>query len=168
MASSIPLTLRKGSPPHALVQPLTPLNADDVVFTWQRLLDKQHPYHDVSGGEYPYFYSLGLDQLIKRVYKKGTDQVVFELNRPDASFLATLASDYAIVLSAEYAGQLQRPAPGAHRQPPGGHRAVQLQGVSPQRIRATCATPVTGAARPRLSSSSTTSLPNRPSGWPSC
>jgi cationic peptide transport system substrate-binding protein len=32
--------------------------------------------------------------------------VVFELNRPDASFLATLASDYAIVLSAEYGEQM--------------------------------------------------------------
>ncbi|WP_185423524.1 ABC transporter substrate-binding protein SapA [Aeromonas hydrophila] len=104
------LTLRKGVTFHHTpwFNPSRPLNADDVVFTWQRLLDKQHPYHDVSGGEYPYFYSLGLDQLIKRVYKKGTDQVVFELNRPDASFLATLASDYAIVLSAEYAGQLQK------------------------------------------------------------
>ena len=34
--------------------------------------------------------------------------MVFELNRPDASFLATLASDYAIVLSAEYADQMRR------------------------------------------------------------
>lgn len=107
---SYTLTLRQGVTFHHTpwFNPSRPLNADDVVFTWQRLLNKLHPYHEVSGGEYPYFYSLGLDQLIKRVYRKGADNVVFELNRPDASFLATLASDYAIVLSAEYAEQLQK------------------------------------------------------------
>jgi cationic peptide transport system substrate-binding protein len=40
--------------------PTRHFNADDVLFTWQRLLDEQHPFHAVSGGEYPYFYSLGL------------------------------------------------------------------------------------------------------------
>ena len=55
-----------------------------------------------------YFHSLGLTSLIKRVYKKGPHEVVFELNRPDASFLATLASDYAIVLSAEYGEQMDK------------------------------------------------------------
>ena len=103
------LTLRKGVTFHHTpwFKPSRTLHADDVVFTYARQLDEQHPYHNVSGGEYPYFYSLGLDQLIKRVYKKGPEQVVFELNRPDASFLATLASDYAIVLSAEYADQMR-------------------------------------------------------------
>src|SRR5690606_3455370 len=106
---SYTLTLRKGVTFHHTpwFSPSRNLNADDVLFTWQRRLDKQHPYHAISGGEYPYFYSLGLDQLIKRVYKKGQLQVVFELNRPDASFLATLASNYAIVLSAEYADQMR-------------------------------------------------------------
>lgn len=104
------LTLRKGVTFHHTpwFKPSRTLHADDVVFTYARQLDEQHPYHNVSGGEYPYFYSLGLDQLIKRVHKKGPGQVVFELNRPDASFLATLASDYAIVLSAEYASQMQQ------------------------------------------------------------
>lgn len=101
------LTLREGVSFHHTpwFKPTRPLNADDVVFTYARQLDKQHPYHAVSGGDYPYFYSLGLDQLIKRVYKKGPRQVVFELNQPNASFLATLASDYAVILSAEYAEQ---------------------------------------------------------------
>lgn len=86
----------------AWFSPSRPFNADDVVFTWQRLLDNLHPYHHVSGGQYPYFSSLGLDQLLRQVRANGPHQVVFELNRPDASFLATLASDYAVVLSAEY------------------------------------------------------------------
>lgn len=105
---SYTLTLRKGVTFHRTpwFSPTRHFNADDVLFTWQRLLDEHHPFHAVSGGEYPYFYSLGLGNLIKRVYKKGPYEVVFELNRPDASFLATLASDYAIVLSAEYGEQM--------------------------------------------------------------
>lgn len=102
------LTLRKGVTFHRTpwFSPSRPFDADDVLFTYHRLLDEAHPYHAISGGQYPYFYSLGLASLIKRVYKKGPHEVVFELNRPDASFLATLASDYAIVLSAEYGEQM--------------------------------------------------------------
>ena len=100
---SYTLTLRKGVTFHRTpwFSPTRHFNADDVLFTWQRLLDEHHPFHAVSGGEYPYFYSLGLGNLIKRVYKKGPYEVVFVLDRPDASFLATLASAYVIVLSAE-------------------------------------------------------------------
>ncbi|MGY6037238.1 ABC transporter substrate-binding protein SapA [Aeromonas sp. AE23HZ002T15] len=104
------LTLRKGVSFHRTpwFNPSRPFNADDVVFTYQRLLDEHHPFHRISGGDYPYFSSLGLSSLIKRVYKQGPHEVVFELNRPDSSFLATLASDYAIVLSAEYGEQMQK------------------------------------------------------------
>lgn len=102
------LTLRKGVTFHHTpwFKPTRTFNADDVVFTYARQLDKLHRYHAISGGGYPYFYSLGQDQLIKRVAKKGPLTVVFELNRPDASFLATLASDYAVILSAEYGDQM--------------------------------------------------------------
>jgi cationic peptide transport system substrate-binding protein len=70
---SYTLTLRKGVTFHRTpwFSPTRHFNADDVLFTWQRLLDEHHPFHAVSGGEYPYFYSLGLGNLIKRVYKKG-------------------------------------------------------------------------------------------------
>ncbi|MFM4937930.1 ABC transporter substrate-binding protein SapA [Aeromonas enteropelogenes] len=102
------LTLRQGVTFHQTpwFTPTRTLNAEDVVFTYARQLDLLHPYHQVSGGDYPYFYSLGQDQLIKRVYAKDPQTVVFELNQPNASFLATLASDYAVVLSAEYADQM--------------------------------------------------------------
>ncbi|MFM5439115.1 ABC transporter substrate-binding protein SapA [Aeromonas enteropelogenes] len=102
------LTLRQGVTFHQTpwFTPTRTLNAEDVVFTYARQLDLLHPYHQVSGGDYPYFYSLGQDQLIKRVYAKDPQTVVFELNQPNASFLATLASDYAVILSAEYADQM--------------------------------------------------------------
>jgi hypothetical protein len=44
-----------------------------------------------------------------KIVKKVTDyQVQFVLRYPDASFMATLASDYAVILSAEYGDYLQR------------------------------------------------------------
>ena len=168
---SIPPNPAQGSdlPPYPWFSPTRHFNADDVLFTWQRLLDEHHPLPRRLRRRVPLFYSLGLGNLIKRVYKKGPHEVVFELNRPDASFLATLASDYAIVLSAEYGEQMLKagtrrcwtaapsaPAPSASRS------------IATTSSCATCVTPATGAARPEWSSSSTTSRPNPPSALPSC
>ncbi|MCT7655487.1 ABC transporter substrate-binding protein [Oceanimonas sp. NS1] len=101
-------TLRPGVQFHhtAWFSPSRPLNADDVVFSFQRLIDNTHPFHGVSGGHYPFFDSIGLGGLVKRVRALGPREVEFELRRPDASFIGNLATDYAVVLSAEYAGQL--------------------------------------------------------------
>lgn len=82
-------------------------NADDVMFSINRWRVADHPYHDVSGGNYPYFTSLGLNDIIKDVKRINGYRVVIELNRPDSSFLANLATDFAVILSAEYADQLQ-------------------------------------------------------------
>lgn len=102
-------TLRKGVMFHhnAAFVPSRSLNADDVVFTFTRLIDTHSPYNPVSGGRYPYFHSLGLDRLITSVHRQG-EQVVFTLSRPNAAFLADLASAYAVILSAEYGEQLLR------------------------------------------------------------
>ncbi|GAA3526704.1 ABC transporter substrate-binding protein SapA [Zobellella aerophila] len=81
------------------------LTTEDVLFTFKRLTDPRHPYHDIGGG-YPYFGSIGLAGLIKDVRALDDYQVVFELTRPDASFLTYLATDYAVILSAEYGQQL--------------------------------------------------------------
>lgn len=101
-------TLRKGVWFHrtATFTPSRPFNADDVIFSFKRLLDPEHPYHRISGGRYPYFHSLGLDSLITGISKQGEHRVRFTLTRPNASFLADLASAYAVILSAEYGRQL--------------------------------------------------------------
>ena len=36
-------------------KPTRDFNADDVVFTFERQLDKNNAYHGVSGGSYEYF-----------------------------------------------------------------------------------------------------------------
>lgn len=83
-------------------------NADDVLFSFQRVIDRHHPFHGISGGSYPFFDDQDLTHLIRHVERLSDYEVAFHLWQPDASFLASLASDYAVILSAEYAQQLQR------------------------------------------------------------
>lgn len=88
--------------------PSRPLNADDVVFTFQRIFDRDNPWHSVNGGHYPYFDSLQFADSIKSVRKLDLHTVEFRLNKPDASFLWHIATHYASVMSAEYADRLAR------------------------------------------------------------
>lgn len=81
-------------------------NADDVMFSFNRWRQGDHPYHKVSGGVYPYFESLGLNDIIKDIKRINGYRVEIHLNRPDSSFLANLATDFAVILSEEYATQL--------------------------------------------------------------
>lgn len=81
-------------------------NANDVIFSINRWRDKSHPYHSVSNNEYPYFSSIGLDSLIQDVKRINGYRIEIHLSKPDSSFLANLATDFAIILSEEYAEQL--------------------------------------------------------------
>ena len=49
-------TLRKNIPFHSneLFKPTRALNADDIIFSFMRQHDKDHPYHKVSNMEYDY------------------------------------------------------------------------------------------------------------------
>ncbi|GGE98935.1 ABC transporter substrate-binding protein [Kangiella profundi] len=87
--------------------PTRTLNADDVIFSFNRQRLSSHPFHEVSGGRYPYFYSQGLDQLILDINKISDKEVEFVLSRPESPFLAILATPFASILSAEYAEVLQ-------------------------------------------------------------
>ncbi|AXW87841.1 ABC transporter substrate-binding protein [Lonsdalea britannica] len=88
--------------------PTRAMNADDVLFSFQRMLDAHHPFHDINGGEYPYFDSLQFADTVQSIRKIGDYTVEIRLNKPDASFLWHLATHYAPILSAEYAQQLQQ------------------------------------------------------------
>ncbi|WP_341304037.1 ABC transporter substrate-binding protein [Pseudomonas sp. TMP25] len=82
------------------------LNADDVLFSFQRMLDPAHPWHKVAASGYPHAQSMQLPSLIKSIDKTGELSLRFTLNRPDATFLATLSMGFASIYSAEYAAQL--------------------------------------------------------------
>lgn len=86
--------------------PTRTLNADDILFSFNRVLDNNHPYHHVSGGHYPFFQGVNFTDLVEKVEKINDYTVRFILKRNDSSFLANLATDYAVILSAEYGQQL--------------------------------------------------------------
>jgi len=86
--------------------PSRPLSAEDVLFSFQRMLDPGHPWHDSAPNGYPHAQSMGLDELVRTVEAVGPQQVRFTLARPDATFLATLSMGFASIYSAEYAAQL--------------------------------------------------------------
>lgn len=88
--------------------PSRTMNADDVVFSFARMLQPHHPWHRVGGGHYPYFDSLQIAANLERINKIDNDTVEFVLAKPDASFLWHIATSYAPILSAEYAQQLDK------------------------------------------------------------
>ncbi|WP_241572807.1 ABC transporter substrate-binding protein SapA [Rosenbergiella nectarea] len=88
--------------------PSRKMNADDVVFSFARLFDTHHPWHQVNGGHYPYFDSLQFADSVQSVKKLDSHTVEIKLVHPDASFLWHMATHYAPILSAEYAHHLSQ------------------------------------------------------------
>lgn len=86
--------------------PSRDFNADDVIFSFTRQWDANHPYHKISGGAYEYFNGMSMPDLIKDIVKVDDYTVKFVLNRPEAPMIANLAMDFASVMSAEYADQM--------------------------------------------------------------
>lgn len=82
------------------------MDADDVVFSFSRMFDRNNPWHDIGGGSYPYFDSLKFPDNVKSIKKLDNYTVEIQLTHPDASFLWHIATHYAPILSKEYADQL--------------------------------------------------------------
>ena len=83
--------------------PTRDFNADDVIFSFMRQKDVNHPYHTVSNGSYSNFESLEFGNLITAIDKVDDHTVRFTLAHPEAPFVADLAWYFASILSAEYA-----------------------------------------------------------------
>ncbi len=83
--------------------PTRPMNADDVIHTFERQLLADNPYHDLSGGQYEYFQSMGMPDLLASIERVDDHTVRFVLNEPEAPFLANLAMDFASIMSLEHA-----------------------------------------------------------------
>ena len=87
-------------------KPSREFNADDVVFTFQRMLDKNHPFRKAYPSEFPYFTDMGMDKNITKVEKVDDMTVRFTLDKVDAAFIQNMAMHFASIHSAEYADQL--------------------------------------------------------------
>ncbi len=86
--------------------PSREMNADDVLFSFERQWRDDHPYHHVGDTNYGYFKDMGMPSLLKSIEKLDDYTVRFRLNRPEAPFIADLAMPFNSVQSAEYADQL--------------------------------------------------------------
>ena len=100
--------LREGVKFHTTdyFKPTRPFNADDVLFTFNRMLDKDHPFRKAYPTEFPYFTDMGMDKNIAKLEKLDEHTVKFTLNEVDAAFIQNLAMSFASIQSAEYADQL--------------------------------------------------------------
>lgn len=87
-------------------QPTRPLNADDVLFSFNRMLNPDHPWYGTAPNGYPHAQSFQLNKLITEIKKLDDHTVQFTLKRADATFLPLLSMGFASIYSAQYADQL--------------------------------------------------------------
>ncbi len=102
--------LRKGVKFHTtdFFTPTRDFNADDVLFTFERQLKKDHPWNQYTAGiAWEYFDGMDMPALIKSIEKVDDYTVKFNLTRPEAPMIANLAMDFASIMSAEYAAKLE-------------------------------------------------------------
>nr|WP_162491357.1 ABC transporter substrate-binding protein [Pseudomonas fuscovaginae] len=100
--------LREGVKFHTTdyFKPTRNFNADDVLFTFNRMLDKDMPFRKAYPTEFPYFTDMGMDTNIAKVEKLDDHTVKFTLKAVDAAFIQNLAMSFASIQSAEYADKL--------------------------------------------------------------
>ncbi|MDR7268288.1 ABC-type transport system substrate-binding protein [Pelomonas saccharophila] len=100
--------LRKGVTWHSAegFKPTREFNADDVLFTFGRLLSRDSAFAKAFPSVSPYVVSFGWEKLITKVEKLGEHQVRFTLAERDASFLSALSFAFAMIQSAELGNQL--------------------------------------------------------------
>ncbi|MCP1481941.1 peptide/nickel transport system substrate-binding protein [Pseudomonas chlororaphis] len=90
----------------AYFNPSRELTAEDVKFSFERMLDPANPWHKVAQSGYPHAQSLQLPALIKKIDALDPLTLRFTLDHADSTFLATLSMGFASIYSAEYADQL--------------------------------------------------------------
>lgn len=100
--------LRRGVSWHSAegFKPTREFNADDVLFTFGRLLGRDSDFAKTLPSVSPYVVSFGWEKLIRKLEKLGPYQVRFTLAERDASFLSALSFAFTMIQSAELGAQL--------------------------------------------------------------
>ncbi|WP_048649193.1 ABC transporter substrate-binding protein [Nitratireductor soli] len=87
--------------------PTRDLNADDVIFSFERQLNADNPWHQyVAGAAWEYFNGMGFPDLLASIEKVDDMTVRFKLKQKEAPFLANVAMPFASIVSKEYADKL--------------------------------------------------------------
>ncbi len=102
--------LREGVKFHTTeyFKPTRDFNADDVLFTFERMMNKDHPFRKAYPTEFPYFTDMGMDTNIAKLEKVDAKTVKFTLANVDAAFIQNLAMSFADIQSAEYGDKLMK------------------------------------------------------------
>ena len=107
-AKSFTFTLRRDVKFHKTpwFTPTRPLNADDVMFTFGRFINPDHPFNKAFPTNFVYPSNLGLAQLLDGIDKVDSHTVRFRLKAPNVTFAANFAMAWAAIQSAEYGERL--------------------------------------------------------------
>lgn len=107
-AKTFTFTLRPGVKFHSTpyFKPSRTLNADDVLFTFQRFIDPQHPFNKAFPANFIYPQNMGLAKLLDGIDRVDDMTVRFRLKSPNVTFATNLAMAWSGIHSAEYGAQL--------------------------------------------------------------
>jgi dipeptide transport system substrate-binding protein len=86
--------------------PTRDMNADDVVFSFERQKEGSPWAKYVEGASYEYFEGMDFPKLVKEVKKVDDLTVKIILTKPNAPMIANLAMDFSSIVSKEYADKL--------------------------------------------------------------
>ncbi len=86
--------------------PTRDLNADDIIFSFNRQMDKEDPYYKAANGKFEYFNAMDMASLIKDIVRVDDMTVKFILDHAEAPIIANMAMAFASIQSAEYGAQL--------------------------------------------------------------
>ena len=88
--------------------PTRDLNADDVIFSFERQWKADNPWHNyLEGMTWDYFQGMDMPKYIASIDKVDDLTVKLTLTEPNAPMLANLAMQFASIVSKEYADQLE-------------------------------------------------------------
>ncbi|GBU09257.1 dipeptide/heme ABC transporter periplasmic binding protein [Gammaproteobacteria bacterium] len=88
---------------EALNEPQRLFNADDVLFTFNRILDKEHFYQKALPRAYPGLGGTDFESNIKSLEKIDEHTIKFTLKDLNSSFLFNLGLDFVSIQSEQYA-----------------------------------------------------------------
>jgi len=92
---------------NAEFKPTRDMNADDVVFSFQRMFDKNNPFYKSANGNFPMFIDL-IQPNLASIDKIDDYTVVMRLKSPLAPLLPSLSVQSFSIVSAEYAADLEK------------------------------------------------------------
>jgi dipeptide transport system substrate-binding protein len=101
--------LRPGVKFHttAYFTPTRDLNADDVIFSFERQWKEDNAWNQyLEGITWDYFQGMDMPKFLKAIEKVDDLTVKFVLSEPNAPMIANLGMDFASIVSKEYADQL--------------------------------------------------------------